>query len=519
MTGKNQDAEFRHPDTVAYLQSLTKEEAAKHPPIVRERGGVVTQYWREGGRVRCREVAADELSGPGASGTEALLAGAEAEFGRLLPKLEAELAGGGVPDLDAFETSIRAGLLGCGAKAYAALLEALDAKLPAPCCGTCGRRKERHRRAAKTFHSRFGPFRIWRTYYFCRPCGDGHYPLDRALGLEGKSATPGAESIYADAASSDSYEAAVRKLGNLAGVKVSKATLRRQSMRIGEEMQAFEREDVEPEAPSAACILLGIDGTGIPMAPSEVEGVAGKQADGTAKTREAKTIVFYTAEGRDPKTGEPRKDKGSGAVSARIDSARAEGGVSRTSEFAARLEQAGRRNGAFAAKELAVLSDGAAWIRNVCEEIFPGPNVTYILDQFHALEYAAAAVKALAPDKGGRKARMEEIKQQLDDGQVACVIAGLKPHRDRDEAVAACIDYFEANKSRMRYDLCRERGLPVGSGVVESACKQIVGSRFKRAGCRWSKAGANALLAVKCCIENNRWADFLDWRACRAATV
>ena len=166
-----------------------------------------------------------------------------------------------------------------------------------------------------------------------------------------------------------------------------------------------------------------------------------------------------------------------------------------------------------------MLSDGAAWIRNVCEEIFPGPNAACVLDQFHALEYAAAAVQALAPDKAGRKARMEEIKQQSDDGQVACVIDGLKPHRDRDKAVAACIDYFEANRSRMRYDLCRERGLPVGSGVVESACKQIVGSRFKRAGCRWSKAGANALLAVKCCIENNRWADFLDWRACRAATV
>ena len=98
MTIKKQDSEFRHPDTAACLQSLTKEEAAKHPPIVRESGGAVTQCWREGGRVRCREVDADELSGPGASGTEALLAGAEAEFGRLLPKLKAALAGGGIPD-------------------------------------------------------------------------------------------------------------------------------------------------------------------------------------------------------------------------------------------------------------------------------------------------------------------------------------------------------------------------------------------------------------------------------------
>ena len=47
--------------------------------------------------------------------------------------------------------------------------------------------------------------------------------------------------------------------------------------------------------------------------------------------------------------------------------------------------------------------------------------------------------------------------------------------------VVARFGYYEADRDRMRHDLCRKRGLPVGSGVVESACKQIVGSRFKRA--------------------------------------
>ena len=85
------------------------------------------------------------------------------------------------------------------------------------------------------------------------------------------------------------------------------------------------------------------------------------------------------------------------------------------------------------------------------------------------------------------------------------------------KAGAAFIRYCEVNADRMRCDLYRKRGLPVGSGTMESACKQIVGSRFKRAGCRWSKAGANALLAVKCCLENTRWPDFLEWKACRVA--
>ena len=517
MAGKTKDSEFRHPNTVAYLQGLTDEEAAKHPPVVREAGGVFTEYWREGGRVRCREVG--EPSRVGAPEMGALLAAAEAAFGRSLPRMRAELRGGRVPDLDALETTVRDGMLGSGARGYAALLEALDAELPAPPCPDCGRRMERQGRIGKTLLTRLGQVRVKRRYYRCRECGGGRFPLDRALGLEGKAVTPGAESVCADAAGSDSYAEASRKLGNLAGVRVPKSTLQRCGARIGQEMQEFERADAGERKPPAKRVLVGIDGTGVPMAAGEVEGVPGKQEDGAAKTREAKAIVRYTAESRNPKTGEPRKDRGSGAVSVRIDSARSEGGISRASEFAARLERFGLREGLFEAEELVVLSDGAAWIRNVCEEVFAGTGTTFILDQFHALDCAAAAVRALAPGRAGRKARMERIKAQLNGGRVDLVIAGLKPHRDRDEAVEACVRYMEANKDRMRYDVYRKRGLPVGSGVVESACKRIVGSRFKRSGCRWSKAGANALLAVKCCIDNNRWADFLDWRACRAAAA
>ena len=410
-------------------------------------------------------------------------------------------------------------MLGSGARGCAALIEALDAELPAPPCPDCGRPMERHRRIGKTLPARLGKVEIKRTQFRCRRCGGVHVPLDRALGLEGRNATPGAESVLADAASSDSYAEASRKLGNLAGVRVPASTLQRHGARIGREVQEFERADAGERKPPPRRVLVGIDGTGVPMTAGEVEGVPGKQEDGAAKTREAKAIVRYTAESRNPKTGEPRKDRGSGAAGVRIDSARSEGGISRASEFAARLERFGHREGLFEAGELVVLSDGAAWIRNVCEEVFAGTGTTFILDQFHALDCAAAAVRALAPDRAGRKARMERIKAQLNGGRVDLVIAGLKPHRHRDEAVEACVRYMEANKDRMRYDLYRKRGLPVGSGVVESACKRIVGSRFKRSGCRWSKAGANALLAAECCIDNNRWADFLDWRAGRAAAA
>ena len=517
MTIEAQDTEFRHPAAVAFLRSLTDEQAAKQPPLVLEHDGVVAHYWREGGRVRCREVEASVGSSSGTDALHAFMRAVEAEFGRSLPRLEAELRGGGVPDLDAIETSIRDSLPGCGTALYAALLEARGAELPSPPCPDCGRRMERHSRSGKTFQARMGPVRIERSYCYCRECGLGFHQLDRTLGLEGRTATPGAESLYADVASSDSYGQARRKLRNLAGVDVPKTTLLRHVAGLGEEMQAFEQEDAEA-SPPAERVLLGIDGTGVPMAAREVEGVAGKQADGTAKTREAKAVVCREADSLDPKTGEPRKGRNGGAVSVRIDSAQAVNGVSRPSEFAARLEQFVHRNGVLAAEEVVVLSDGAPWIWTVCEEILPGRKTTFILDLCHALEYASAAVQAVTPDKGKQEAWMDWIRKQLDAGRAERVVAALKRHR-RFEAVAACIRYYEANMDRMRYDLYRRRGLPVGSGIVESACKRIVGSRLKGAGRRWSKAGANAVLAIRCCLENRRWPDFLDWRACRLAAA
>ena len=96
MAGKKKDPEFRHPNTVAYLQGLTDEEAAEHPPVIRKAGGVCMEYWREGGRVRCREVG--EPSRVGAPELEALLAAAGAAFGRSLPRMRAELRGGRIPD-------------------------------------------------------------------------------------------------------------------------------------------------------------------------------------------------------------------------------------------------------------------------------------------------------------------------------------------------------------------------------------------------------------------------------------
>ena len=72
------------------------------------------------------------------------------------------------------------------------------------------------------------------------------------------------------------------------------------------------------------------------------------------------------------------------------------------------------------------------------------------------------------------------------------------------------------NRHRMRYPQFRARGLCVASGVVEAGCKQI-GARLKRAGMRWTVAGANAIIALRCCLLSGRFEDFWERRAANAA--
>ncbi len=187
---KKKKAGCRLPKAVEFLADLSEEEAAAHSPVVllrRDDGGYV-RYWREGGQVRCRD--ADSAGGESRPGAlEALLASGRRNFEELFPKLAAELLGPS-PDLDIVETAFRDGLLGSGAA------------------------MRRHQRKSKRFATRIGPVKVERTYYLCPDCGGGHFPLDRALGIEGESHAPGAASIIADAVVDCSYEAASRKLAN-----------------------------------------------------------------------------------------------------------------------------------------------------------------------------------------------------------------------------------------------------------------------------------------------------------------
>ena len=98
---------------------------------------------------------------------------------------------------------------------------------------------------------------------------------------------------------------------------------------------------------------------------------------------------------------------------------------------------------------------------------------------------------------------------ELDAGRLRVLVAALRAHTRTTKEARKCIHYVFGNRHRMRYPQFRASGLSVSSGVVEAGCKQI-GARLKRAGMRWTVAGANAIIALRCSKLSGRFEDFWE---------
>jgi len=394
--------------------------------------------------------------------------------------------------------------------------------LPCPHCGGPARYAGR---PAKTFTTALGPLPLRRAYYHCAPCDRGFCPRDRALGLDGASLSPAVTRMVGTAAALVSFAEGSELLGALAGLAVNAKQVERTAEALGREIAADEQQQVAPAAAAEIppTLYLGLDGTGVPVRKEELAGRPGKQADGSAKTRDVKLCTIWSAEGRDPE-GVPVRDAGSVSYSAAIESAATRDTEAIGSPFAQRVEREARRRGFDRAPRQAVLGDAAPWIWNLAGEYFPA--ATQILDRFHAKEHLSGVAKVLygtPSDLGDAWATARHA--ELDAGLLSQIIAALaaqyrsRTDTSKREEVRKCIGYLWTNRRRMRYPAFRAQGLCTSTAVVEAGCKVAIGTRLKRAGMHWSVRGANAIIALRCCKLSGRFEDFWERRADRRAAL
>ncbi len=359
-------------------------------------------------------------------------------------------------------------------------------------------------RANLTVDGLFGAFELERDYYYHPGKKRGHYPSDAALGLEG-SATPAlARLVCFEGADAASYHKAEEHLRETGGIHLGARQVQRLVQSVGPAAQKWqEREALTPLPGTQAVPIMYVSGdaSGVPMRKEELEGRAGKQADGSAKTRMANLGCVFTQHQVDEQ-GHPVRDYESTTYVSTLGPMQ---------EFGPLLRQEAIRRGLALAMTVVLLIDGAEALAKMGRLCFS--NAIQIVDFYHALEHAGEVLAALlgSKDHPDYKRRLSSWARRLLKDQVAKLIAEARQEctgKANAQAVEEELGYFVNNVARMQYGTFRRRGFFIGSGVIEAGCKTVIGSRCKQAGMFWGEPGAENVLALRCIQASRRLDSF-----------
>ncbi len=168
-------------------------------------------------------------------------------------------------------------------------------------------------------------------------------------------------------------------------------------------------------------------------------------------------------------------------------------------------------------KPVVFLSDGERALQEHQGAFLP-EGVICVLDLYHVLEHLWKAAWCFfneRTEKEWAEAWVEAKLRTLLEGRVGSVIRGLRVLATRRglrgqarKTVQQVAGYLERNRERMKYDEYLAAGYPIGSGVVEGACRHLVKDRLERAGMRWRRQGAQAMLDLRATYLNGEWEAF-----------
>ncbi len=423
-------------------------------------------------------------------------------------RLVAALAARQTPDFEAWETLVLQAARQSGAGVLGCLLTHWQQHAPREVilC-QCGQRMSSRGQRAKGLLTTLGRVPFGRPFYQCAQCHHGRFPDDERLDIRQTTYSPGVRRLMARAGSQSQFEQAAEDLRCYAGLKVEPREIERVAEEVGRQVEQWlcapQHQSLQgvgtPLASSGPLpkFYISFDGTGVPVRPNELLGRRGKQADGSARTREAKLGCVFTQVGLD-KEGHPQRD---------ADSTTYVGAIESSTLFGWRMYAEASRRGLAQAKEVIVLTNGARYNRTIAQTHFP--EAVHIVDLFHAYEH----LNAIAQILWGQEAKAPKAwRDLLEAGHISRLLhkAGktLPATGTGKQSLLKQLGYFENNAPQMCYAQYRERKFFVGSGVVEAGCRTVMGERLKQSGMRWSVRGANAIIALRCCILSGRFEDF-----------
>jgi Uncharacterised protein family (UPF0236) len=386
------------------------------------------------------------------------------------------------------------------------VMEAKEEKYAARIICACGAEAEPRGQREAVVWSVFGKVKYQRRYYLCAHCHRGQSPLDERLGLRPGQSTPGLASLLGILGVETSFEEASQLaerfllfrvsdhtvLKHTEGYGQAQAQLEEEWKQAAEDVKGLkEREQTLQRQPGR--IYASVDGAHVPL---------------HAEWRELKTLCWYEVQQIHP--SHPQNHHGSrvGEQShLQAKNMKYYCDIQEADQFGRLLWATGIQHQIDGYEEIIFVSDGAVWIWNLVQKYYP--NAVQIVDWYHASEYlspiAEAAFGANTPQA---HEWLTQARTELWEGRIQDVIQScrsLLSHAAARPFIEKAITYYDHNEKRMDYARFRQCGYLIGSGTIESACKQIAAVRLKRSGARWTLPGVIATAKARAAWLSKSW--------------
>ena len=421
------------------------------------------------------------------------------------------------------EMAMREGLREMGQQALKCLLENADGEAEAEMACACGGKLVYQRQRKATIWSVFGKVTYSRAYYAGCSCGKGCAPVDRRYGIEPGKVTAGLGHLVALSGIDKAFDDSRKWLKEYLLFEVSENTVRAETQKMGELQRQADAELVkemqneaslqkrEQSRPAAPDILYGsIDAAKVRIEPRDEQE---KAVENRETWRDLKAGCWYEGEivpNRQRSVRQKDKAQREGTV-LRAKNKQYFCDIAGAEEFGKLLWATGCAVGADYARLLVFICDGAVWIWNLIAHYFP--NAIQIVDWYHAADRLKWIAKEVFSNPDERQVWLERVTQDLWQGSVELVIEACQPLSTKSNLAKQALSYYGNNIERMRYAHFRAQGFLIGSGVIESGCKQIVTQRLKLPGAQWILDGAILIAKARSAWLSGNWQKLVSARS------
>lgn len=409
-------------------------------------------------------------------------------------------------DFESFELEVRDMVMQVEAEIVAFALSTKD--IDAPAVVIDGVVHRRAVRCSAPYQTSAGKVSIERTLYRPPDGGPCVAPMDLRAGVVEGRWTPRAAKQGIFALAHLPTETAAEMFVTIGCMEPSKSGLDRLGKQIGtawESRRVELEEQMRKTARIPSCtvaVAVSLDGVMVPMRDGDRAGKRaraieeGKQPSGPAGHREVgcATVSFYDADGnrlktirygRMPSSGKPELKAWLQAELTFVLAQRPDLRVVKVAD---------------GAKDNWTFLDGDTM-----------PDGESVLDFFHASEHLAKALAAAYGEGTEQfRRRFRALRRRLRDDErgadkIVRALRHLHDKHPRSRIIERELAYFRSNRARMPYAYLRSRCLPIGSGVVEAACKSLVSDRMKRSGMRWAQVGGQAVITFRALAQSGRF--------------